>query len=508
MARIFPGGDTIHARLRLVTGTIGAVLVLGGAMGWWSTRRMIETIRVALDAVRNEAALSARFAGSIALEVQAAGRYVETRDPAARADFERLGADAHRIHGRLNRQVGQTTDELALIAQIDQQLSLAETHYARAHRMADLGLTARAEAERRRAEPVVRGTLADVEQLGALTSRKVAGISAQLQRDTVREGWQLIGLLLGAILIAVAVSRLVASSIQHPLRLLVAHANRLSEGDLSARTPAARLPGEFRVLAETMNQATAALGALAATETALHQAEKFAALGQLVSGVARELSTPLAGALAETDNLLEHHPEGPHRRELADIRGLVLRARRILRDLMSFVKDRHAAAEPVLPTVLVDRALRAVEPQMREAGVAVRRSVPERLPLLLVDRLGLEQALGNLLLNAAQAAGDGGTVFVSARVADDWLEIAVEDTGPGIPDEILPRIFEPFFSQRQRGDGIGLGLSAALGVVEQHRGRLRAGNSPEHGGARFVVSLPCAGDGYGDTAELSQEARV
>jgi signal transduction histidine kinase len=506
MARILPGGDTIHARLRLVTGTIGAVLVLSGGLGWWSTRRMMGTIRTALGAVQNEAALSARFAEIIALEVQAAGRYVETRDPAARADFERLGGEAHRIHGRLNRQVGQTTDELALIAQIDQQLSLAETHFARAHRMADLGLTRDAEAERRRAEPVIRGTLADVEQLGDLTSRKVAGISAQLQRDTVREGWQLIGLLLGAILVAVAVSRFVARSIQHPLRLLVAHAHRLSEGDLSARTPTERLPGEFRVLAETMNQATAALGALAATETALHQAEKFAALGQLVSGVARELSTPLAGALAGADSLLEHHPESPLSPELTEIRGQVLRARGILRDLLSFVKDRHAAAEPVLPSNLVDRALRAVDGQLREVGVSVRRSVPARLPLLSVDRLGLEQALGNLLLNAAQAAGAGGTVFVSAAVAGDWLEIAVEDTGPGIPEALLPRIFEPFFSHRQRGEGIGLGLSAALGVVEQHRGRLRAGNSAEHGGARFVVSLPCAGTGHADATELSSDA--
>lgn len=506
MTRILPGGDTIHARLRLVTGTIGALLVLSGAFGWWTTRHLIDNIRVALDAVQNEAALSARFAGSIALEVQAANRYVETRDPAARDDFERLGSHAHRIHGMMNRQVGQTTEELALIAGIDQQLSLAETHYARAHRLADLGQPARADSARRLAEPVVRSTLADVEQLGTLTSRKVAGISRQLQHDTVREGWQLMGLLLGAILIAVAVSRLVATSISHPLRVLVAHAQKLSEGDLSARTQPVRLPGEFRVLADAMNQASAALGALAAAETALHHAEKFAALGQLVSGVARELNTPLAGALMEMDNLLENGADHPQRRELAEVRSQIVRSRRILRDLLSFVKDRHAAGEPVTPAILVDRALRAVGAQVAEAGVAVRRSLPDRLPLLQVDRLGVEQALSNLLLNAAQAAGAGGTVFVAARLDGDWLEFVVEDTGPGIPDELLPRVFEPFFTRRGPGEGIGLGLSAALGVVEQHRGRLRAGNSPTHGGARFVLSLPCGGEGVDGAAELTREA--
>jgi signal transduction histidine kinase len=503
-----PGGDTISARLRLVTGTIGAVLVLSGAVGWWTTRRVIDTIRTGLDAVQSEAALSTRFAGSIALEVEAAHRYVETRDPAARAEFERLGGAAHQIHAQMNRRVGQTTDELTLIARIDQQLSLAEAHYAIAHQLADLGRHDDAEAERRLADPVVRRTLADVEALGELTSRKVAGISAQLQHDTVREGWQLIGLLLGSILIAVAVSRFVASSIQHPLRLLVDHARRLSEGDLAARTQPANLPGEFRVLAEAMNQASSALGALAETETALHQAEKFAALGQLVSGVAREISTPLAAALADTDTLIEGDPDGPRRRELDDVRRHIHRARRILRDLLSFVKDRHAAAEPTLPGLLVDRALRAVEPQVKDAGVVVRRSLPDRLPMLLVDRLGIEQALANLVLNAAQAAGPGGTVHVSVRTAAEWCEFVVEDTGPGIPEALLSRVFEPFFTHRQRGEGIGLGLSAALGVVEQHRGTLRAENSPTHGGARLVLALPSHWSGMDDESELTREAAV
>ncbi|HET6765228.1 MAG TPA: HAMP domain-containing protein, partial [Longimicrobiaceae bacterium] len=336
-----------------MTGTIGAVLVISATVGWWSTHRMIQTIRAALEGVESEAALSARFASSIALEIEAAHRYVETRDPAARDEFNRQGAAAHRTHAQITRRVGQTTDELTLIARIDQQLSEAESHYAIAHRLADLGDHGQAESERRAAEPVVRATLADVEALGALTSRKVAGISAQLQRDTVREGWQLVALLLGAVLIAVTVSRLVASSIEHPLRLLVSHARRLSEGDLTARTQPANLPGEFRLLAEAMNQAGSALSALSATETALHQAEKFAALGQLVSGVAREISTPLAGALAETDTLLETEPDGPRRAELEDVRRQIYRSRRILRDLLSFVKDRHAASEPVLPHVLV-----------------------------------------------------------------------------------------------------------------------------------------------------------
>ena len=166
--------------MRLLSVALGALLVLSGVAGLWSTSRLTGRIRQGLDAVEQQAALSARFAGSITSQVQAAARYVETRDPRSREEFERLGAEAHRLHARMSRSVGQTEEEIALIAQIDQELSLAENVYARAHRLADLGEAKAAAAERNRAQPEVQAVLADVARLGDLTSQKVAGISARL----------------------------------------------------------------------------------------------------------------------------------------------------------------------------------------------------------------------------------------------------------------------------------------------------------------------------------------
>jgi signal transduction histidine kinase len=488
--------------MRLVSAGLGLLLALSGAAGLWSTAKLTRSIRAGLDAVQQQATLSSRFAGSIALEVQAANRYVETRDSAARQEFERTGAEAHRLHARMSRRVGQTADEIALIARIDQELSLAENVFARAHRLADLGDRAGAEAERARATPLVQAVLNDVARLGDLTSRKVAGISQRLQSETGRQGWMLMALLVGALLLALLTGRLVAVSIVSPVRRLADHARRLSSGDLAARTHEEGLPGELRVLASAMNQASVSLRDLADAESALHQAEKFAALGQLVSGVAQQLNAPLAGALLEADTLLGE-PPGDHRRRMLEIRGQLLVARGIVRDLLAFVRDRHAAAEPASPESLIRGAMRLAEPQIRELGVEVRVSAENDLPLLTVDRVGIEQALANLVLNGAQSAGRGGTVAVSARSDEEWCEIMVEDSGPGISAEVLPRIFEPFFTTRGFGHGTGLGLSASLGIVEQHRGRLTAIANGALGGASFFVSLPCAWHGAHTTEDSS-----
>lgn len=490
MNRGTPGGNSIQGQMRVVSGAAGVLLVLLGLFGLWSTSRLTSTIREELEAVRQQAALSARFGGAIALQFQAANRYLREPTPAAQAEFDRLGAEAHRLHSRMSRRVGQTAEELALIARIEQRLSLAETLYARGHRLADLGRVAAAEAERDRADPIVRATLADLAELGDLTSRKVALISARLQSATTRQGWQLMGLLVGAALFGAGVNRLVNRSVGQPLRNLVAHAERLSAGDLAARTPLHGLPSEFRVLAVAMNRASTSLGDLAHAEVALHQAEKFAALGQLVSGIAQELHTPLAGAVLETESLLDTAPPA-ERARLERVRTRLLHARRTVRDLLAFVKDRHAAPEPVPPAVLAREALRLAAPRLEQLCTHVQCAVADDLPLLMVDRVGVGQALANLVLYAARAAGPGGCVHLNANAADEGCEFVVGDNGPAVAPERLARMFEPFFTEDDAMRNNGLGLSAALGIVEQHRGRLVA-EAGEHTGARFVMSLPAA----------------
>jgi CheY-like chemotaxis protein len=119
------------------------------------------------------------------------------------------------------------------------------------------------------------------------------------------------------------------------------------------------------------------------------------------------------------------------------------------------------------------------------------------------DRAGLQQIVTNLVINAAQASGAGGTVGLRAWVTGNELTVVVEDSGPGIPPGLMDRIFEPFFTTKPVGEGTGLGLSVTLGIVQQMGGRITAENrSPMHGGgARFTVLLPVERAGVIELAE-------
>jgi PAS domain S-box-containing protein len=231
---------------------------------------------------------------------------------------------------------------------------------------------------------------------------------------------------------------------------------------------------------------------LRATERALHQAEKLAALGQLVSGVAHELNNPLSAILLFTEDLMTSDRPVEEQEALAIIAQQARRSRSIVRDLLCFVRSRDVTREPVEPHEFVGQLRRALQPQLTSLGVTMHVDVAEDDAMLHVDRSGIEQVITNLVINAAQAVGADGNVWLrTRRDAQDYL-IEVVDDGPGISDDVLARIFEPFFTTKPMGQGTGLGLSVSLGVVQQHGGSIVAENrgAGEPGGARFIVRLP------------------
>ena len=226
----------------------------------------------------------------------------------------------------------------------------------------------------------------------------------------------------------------------------------------------------------------------------LAQSSKMQAVGQLVSGVAHELNNPLAAILGFSEILLQDCKDPETRESLNIIFSQAQRSRAIVRDLLSFIRTREGRQRaPTDMHEMLDRVTRALMPAAQAEGATIVTDLSMPCPMLVIDRAGLEQVFTNLVMNAVQAAR-AGIVRVTAQAVGDRVEIAVEDTGPGIPPDVFPRLFEPFFTTKPVGQGTGLGLPVSLGIVEQHGGTLRPENRPanEGGGARFVVSLPIA----------------
>jgi two-component system NtrC family sensor kinase len=229
------------------------------------------------------------------------------------------------------------------------------------------------------------------------------------------------------------------------------------------------------------------------TQTQLVQHERLSAIGRVVSGVAHERYNPLSAVLQLAEELqAEVTLTSPDHQALEMITEQARRCRTIVRDLLSFARGRQKPAEPTDAESVLASARAAAEPAMNQTGVRLEINVVGTLPVLVVDRAGIEQVLTNLLVNGAQAAGAGGLVRVEAATEAGGWHFSVEDTGPGIPATVLPRIFEPFFTTKPEGQGTGLGLAVSLGIVERHRGTLQVEGGGDGRGARFVVRIPPA----------------
>jgi len=230
---------------------------------------------------------------------------------------------------------------------------------------------------------------------------------------------------------------------------------------------------------------------LRAVEQALRQSEKLAALGRLVSGVAHELNNPLASILHFAEDLLDDERTPEDLEALSIIRDQARRSRAIVRDLLAFVRMRETPREPVRLAEALQGCVRALKPAVNEIGATLLAHVSNSDIVALTDRAGLQQIVTNLVMNGAQASGHGGEVMFRADITHRELRIIVEDSGPGIPNDVMERIFEPFFTTKPLGEGTGLGLSVTLGLVQHVGGRIdvtnREGQSP---GARFTVLLP------------------
>jgi signal transduction histidine kinase len=296
-----------------------------------------------------------------------------------------------------------------------------------------------------------------------------------------------LGLAVGASLVtALAASWLLAQRLTRPIRTLADMAARIGAGSYQARVPMPDGDDELAALGSAFNRMAQALESTERRRQAL------------LADLAHELRTPLA--------TLEGYVEG-----LADgvvaadpdawrvLQAELVRLRRLVEDLetVSRAEERQLDLHPgpVDPGALVARAVQAAQPAYQAKGVSLKTSLDRPLPPVSADPDRLGEVLDNLLGNALRHTPKGGRVEVTAAQHGNEVELAVRDTGEGIPPELLDQVFERFFRgnparARNDGGGSGLGLTISRAIVEAHHGRVWAESGGPGRGARFVARLP------------------
>ncbi len=230
---------------------------------------------------------------------------------------------------------------------------------------------------------------------------------------------------------------------------------------------------------------------LEVAEQTVAQTSKLAALGEMSAAVSHELNQPLAAMktyLAGARLLLQRKRPEEALSSFQRIDDLIERMGAITRQLKSYARKGADAFEPVDTRAAVSSALAMMEPQLKTRHVEISRTLPSDVPLIMGDRLRLEQVIINLLRNALDATKSERDPRIDVILAaGDEMTLTVRDNGKGIED--LDNLFEPFYTTKQPGDGVGLGLAISSGIVNDLGGRLTARNGA-NGGAVFEVRLP------------------
>jgi hypothetical protein len=341
-------------------------------------------------------------------------------------------------------------------------------------------------------------------------------------------------MLLTAGVLAVGGAVLMVRLVERPVASLVRAITRVEGGDLEARA-ALKTRDELGRLAESFNTMVEKLRAARTEIEGYHRqrlarAERLATLGELAASLAHELKNPLAGIAGATQVIADELPETDPRKEIMrEILSQVHRLDRTVRDLLAFARPGKPEVAPCDIHQVLDRVLLLLAESPEAKQVRVVRAYQPGLPRLAADGKQLGQVFLNLVLNAVQAMPGGGSVTIATRLFEGgqlvessssqlagtrdpesgdqltnrqldystihpaeggWVEVAVSDTGPGIPPHILKDLFSPFVSTKRRGTGLGLSVSRR--IVEDHGGWIEA-ESPPGSGATFRVFLPLDG---------------
>jgi signal transduction histidine kinase len=306
----------------------------------------------------------------------------------------------------------------------------------------------------------------------------------------------LIFLALGLLIVAAVVSLIWSSQMTRSLGQLTSAAQAIGQGNFDvqvavpSRDEMGQLAGSFNQMASELHDRDRALKE---AQAQLVQSEKMAAFGQLGAGIAHEVKNPLAGIqgmIQLTSRSLS--ADHPLLETFAILESETKRCRTIIDNLLKFARQENLEPEPVaLEDVVLDTKA-ILRHQLSLHKIALETAIPPDLPVIQGSANQIQQVLMNLILNADQAmeSRGQGTVDVKAALQDDgFIELSVEDDGPGIPRAVQARIFEPFFTTKPAGKGTGLGLAVTFGIMRAHGGEIRV-ESEEGRGTKFILRFP------------------
>jgi methyl-accepting chemotaxis protein len=369
-----PSGNSIKGRLWFGLGILVALLVVAGFVARRSFSGITVTITQSLAEMQAEAQLASQLSANVAKTIEAGSRYLDTRDTTAANAFRRFGMLPHDVQRQMNDRPGQSAAEVATVATIDGKLSDMEIHYALAHRLYDLGRTdesRRVAGENRRA---VDELLNDIARLGRLKADKVAATRADLTAETERRSVWLVGLITVALLLGILVVSFTVRHIGEPLDILVQHARRLSEGDLTSRATG-EMPGEFNILASAMNQTGESLSRV--VSIAARTADEVSTSAHDLASVSEQISlsaSQMAGAMTEVA-----HGADAQVRQLRSVDETL----QVIREAASGVQDRSTE---------VTNLARDIE----DAAQAKRAEIDRALGILVEVKDSVERAAGEI----------------------------------------------------------------------------------------------------------------
>ena len=279
-----------------------------------------------------------------------------------------------------------------------------------------------------------------------------------------------------------------AVRLEQTLEILLYNIIGILTGLLSSQVNFQRLRAEknMRHLTESYNKLKQQADIIVEIEDQLRQADRLTALGELSAGLAHEIRNPLGSIRGTAEILYDSLPEDHHFGEFSKILiKEVDRLNQVVEDFLNFARPNSNPQTEFKPGEVLHEVIQLVQQQAIAGRIAIHWEQPP-IPLAVGDPIQFKQVFLNLILNALQAIQSDGEVWIESKIAEEETILIFRDSGPGIPVDLLDKVFNPFFTTKL--DGTGLGLAITYRIVQSYHGKISVNNSP-NGGAEFVLTL-------------------